>query len=366
VASHATHSHPDAKLKFIPTFVLSVTLRVKILCRIRAIVRDSFNGIVGKVFIRVIKFTLVALQLWACSVAWAEQDASDKRRANKASSSQENYHSAHHQHQKTKRSPPKNDGEEDPSQTPSPKGRPTRESPADTVAETGSLPTAANVATEKPENIREFKNQPPQVQQLLREALALTERNLTYKYGSSDPSGGGMDCSGFIYYVLTKSGFKDVPRDSSEQYAWIRQSSNFHAVLSRDSKSFEFRELRPGDLMFWSGTYKVNREIPVSHVMIYLGTEKSTKNPVMVGASDGRSYDGVRRNGVSVFDFKMPSGQPNSGDPDLIARFEGYGTIPGLREPVPANQARNFSESKAEQTAEPTPKKNEKPLSNGD
>ena len=157
-----------------------------------------------------------------------------------------------------------------------------------------------------------------------------------------------------------------MPRDSSEQYAWIRQNSNFHAVLSRDSKSFEFRELRPGDLMFWSGTYKVNREIPVSHVMIYLGTEKSTKNPVMVGASDGRSYDGVRRNGVSVFDFKMPSGQPNSGDPDLIARFEGYGTIPGLREPVPANQARNFSESKAEQTAEPTPKKNEKPLSNGD
>ena len=104
MASHATHSHPDAKLKFNPPFVLSAALWVKILCRIRAIVRDSFNGIVTKVSIRVIKFTLVAFQLWACSVAWAEQDASDKRHANKASSSQENYHSAHHQHQKTKRS----------------------------------------------------------------------------------------------------------------------------------------------------------------------------------------------------------------------------------------------------------------------
>jgi hypothetical protein len=218
----------------------------------------------------------------------------------------------------------------------------------------------------KPENIREFNEQPPKVQQLIRDALALTEQNLTYTYGSSDPSAGGMDCSGFIYYVLTKSGFKDVPRDASEQYAWIRENSNFRAVLSRDSKSFEFRELRPGDLMFWSGTYKIDREIPITHVMIYLGTEKSTKKPLMVGASDGRSYAGIRRNGVSVFDFKMPAGQPNSSDPDLIARFQGYGTIPGLREPARANEVRNFSESNPEPTPKPAPKKSESPLSNGD
>jgi len=218
----------------------------------------------------------------------------------------------------------------------------------------------------KPEDIRQFNEQPPKVQQLIRDALALTEQNLTYTYGSSDPSAGGMDCSGFIYYVLTKSGFKDVPRDASEQYAWIRQDSNFHAVLSRDSNSFEFRELRPGDLMFWSGTYKVNREIPITHVMIYLGTEKSTKKPVMVGASDGRSYAGIRRNGVSVFDFKMPGGQPNSSDPDLIARFEGYGTIPGLREAARASEVRNIPESDQKPTSKPAPKKSETPLSNGD
>jgi cell wall-associated NlpC family hydrolase len=320
------------------------------------------------VFVRTIKFLLVAFQLWAYPAVWAEEDASVRQPGNKAPSSEESHHSAHRQHQKkSKRSPPQNDREEHATPAPSLKERQGEEAPKAAAAEkTGSSPTPANVATENPENIREFKNQPPQVQQLLREALALTEQNLSYKYGSADPSAGGMDCSGFIYYVLTKSGFKDVPRDSSEQYAWIRQNSNFHAVLSRDSKSFEFRELRPGDLMFWSGTYKVNREIPVSHVMIYLGTEKSTKKPVMVGASDGRTYDGVRRNGVSVFDFKMPSGQPNSTDPDLVARFEGYGTIPGLREPARANEVRNFSESSTGQTAEPTPKRKEKPLSNGD
>jgi cell wall-associated NlpC family hydrolase len=307
---------------------------------------------------------LAILFLWllTASLGWADENASGHHRAKKSAGKSQ--HAAASRHQK--HSIQKSDSEDNGTPEPSSKKGSTAESSKEPSSQPRPSPAPANVATETPENIREFKDQPPKVQQLLREALALTERNLTYSYGSSDPSAGGMDCSGFIYYVLTESGFKDVPRDSSEQYAWIRQNSNFHAVLSRDSKSFEFQELRPGDLMFWSGTYKVNREIPVSHVMIYLGTEKSTKKPVMVGASDGRSYDGVRRNGVSVFDFKMPNGQPNSADPDLIARFDGYGTIPGLREPVRANEARNFSESNAEKTAEPTPKRSEKPLSNGD
>jgi peptidoglycan DL-endopeptidase CwlO len=196
----------------------------------------------------------------------------------------------------------------------------------------GSNPeTAAPMATIKPEAIREFSDQPADVQGLIRNSLALTEQNLSYKYGSADPAAGGMDCSGFIYYVLNNAGYKDVPRDSAGQYQWVRKSSNFHSVLSRSGDSFELNDLRPGDLLFWSGTYKVDREIPITHVMIYLGKEKSTDKPVMVGSSDGRSYNGIRRFGVSVFDFKMPSGQPNKDDPGLTAKFEGYASIPGLR-----------------------------------
>jgi len=192
--------------------------------------------------------------------------------------------------------------------------------------------TSAPMATIKPESIREFAEQPSEVQGLIRNSLALTEQNLSYKYGSADPATGGMDCSGFIYYVLSNAGYKDVPRDSAGQYEWVRKNSDFHSVLSRSGDSFELNDLRPGDLLFWSGTYKVDREIPITHVMIYLGKEKSTDKPVMVGATDGRSYDGIRRFGVSVFDFKMPSGKPNKDDPELTARFEGYASIPGLRE----------------------------------
>jgi cell wall-associated NlpC family hydrolase len=192
--------------------------------------------------------------------------------------------------------------------------------------------SAAPMATIKPEALREFTEQPAEVQQLIRNSLALTEQNLSYKYGSADPAAGGMDCSGYIYFVLSSAGFKDVPRDSAGQYSWVRKNSVFHAVLSRSDDSFELKDLKPGDLLFWSGTYKVDRDIPITHVMIYLGKEKSTDKPVMVGATDGRSYDGIRRFGVSVFDFRMPSGKPNKDDPELTARFEGYASIPGLRE----------------------------------
>jgi peptidoglycan DL-endopeptidase CwlO len=228
----------------------------------------------------------------------------------------------------------------------------------------------ASVASLQPGDLRDFDSQPPKVQELIRFALSLTERNLGYTYGSSDPNSGGMDCSGFIYYVLTNAGYKDAPRQSSDQYLWVRKNSNFHAVLSRSSDTFELKQLRPGDLMFWSGTYQVNRDVPITHVMIYLGTEKKTKKPVMVGASDGRTYNGESRYGVSVFDFKLPNGSPNKSDPDLIARFEGYASIPGLGDsqltansepplsptPVPSAPA-----SRRQKLAE-----KDKPLSNGD
>jgi len=208
--------------------------------------------------------------------------------------------------------------------------------------------TVTTTATIKPEALEGFSRQPPEVQELIRSSLALTKQNLSYKYGSADPSAGGMDCSGFIYYVLSGAGYKDVPRDSSEQYAWVRKNGEFRAVLSRSADSFEFDELKPGDLLFWSGTYEADREIPISHVMIYLGKTKSTGKPVMVGSTDGRSYDGVRRYGVSVFDFKMPNGKPNPTDPDLTARFEGYASIPGLRTSNPVVRSKRDDEARGE------------------
>jgi cell wall-associated NlpC family hydrolase len=186
-------------------------------------------------------------------------------------------------------------------------------------------------ATVEPGAIADFASQPERVQHLIAAALDLTKLNLTYSYGSAEPSNGGMDCSGTIYYLLHSQGFRDVPRDSSGQYVWARKQGRFFAVVSTKADSFEFKDLMPGDLMFWSGTYQVERDIPISHVMLYLGSEKRTGKRIMFGSSDGRSYDGVQRWGVSVFDFKMPKNDPNNLEKRRVD-FVGYARIPGLRE----------------------------------
>jgi cell wall-associated NlpC family hydrolase len=189
---------------------------------------------------------------------------------------------------------------------------------------------APNV-TVSPEEIAGFDANPAKVRQLMEAGLDLTKQNLGYTYGSADPANGGMDCSGFIYYVLRQNGFPDVPRDSSQQYVWVRKAGNFNAVLSRHEDSFELDALKPGDLLFWRGTYSIDRDPPITHAMIYLGREKGTKKRVMVGASDGRTYDGKQRFGVSVFDFKLPP-PPSSNEAKLSPVFVGYGRIPGLIE----------------------------------
>jgi cell wall-associated NlpC family hydrolase len=214
-----------------------------------------------------------------------------------------------------------------PDETPSPSPSETPQPTAHPAPEKKGAPNVTLSADE----IAGYDDYPAKVRQLLDAGLQLTRENLGYSYGSADPANGGMDCSGFIYYLLNQNGFKDVPRDSSQQYVWVRKAGNFNAVLSRHEDSFELDALKPGDLLFWSGTYNINRDPPITHTMIYLGREKRTKKRVMLGSSDGRTYDGKQRFGVSVFDFKLPP-PPNSGDAKISPVFVGYGRIPGSSE----------------------------------
>jgi peptidoglycan DL-endopeptidase CwlO len=188
--------------------------------------------------------------------------------------------------------------------------------------------------TLSPEAITNFESYPPKVQKLLTSALELTTRNLDYKYGSADPAKGGMDCSGFVYYVLNQNGVAPyVPDDSRDQYIWLRSAGTFEPVVSGKDDSFELKELKPGDLLFWSGTYSIERDPPITHAMIYLGREKKTGARMMVGASDGRTYQGQQRFGVSVFEFKMPQTENSEAyEGRERPRFIGYGHIPGLNE----------------------------------
>lgn len=195
--------------------------------------------------------------------------------------------------------------------------------------EAAATPTHALVSTLSIEDIRGFEHYPKQIQSLVQSCLALTHLELGYLYGSHEPSKGGMDCSGTIYHVLHFQGLKDVPRQSDEMCNWVDKKSQLHLTPTATSfDSEEFAALKPGDLLFWTSPTETTRKLPVTHVMVYLGKLKKTGKRIVFGSSDGRSYMGERRSGVSVFDFSLP--QPGS-----TKHFYAYGPSPGLLPPEP-------------------------------
>lgn len=149
---------------------------------------------------------------------------------------------------------------------------------------------------------------------------------MPYLFGGNGPENGGFDCSGAMYYILKKAGLTP-PRTSSDQFLWIKESGKLHLVANdaKDTEDKSFADLKPGDLVFWSGTYNPTdgRLTKVTHVGMFLGFEKKDGRPVMINATNGRSYRGKKGNGFGVYDFRVPSAKSSS-------RMIGYGTPPGL------------------------------------
>ncbi|MEM6916386.1 MAG: NlpC/P60 family protein [Verrucomicrobiota bacterium] len=183
----------------------------------------------------------------------------------------------------------------------------------------------ASVASISPEDLVDFEIQPEPIRKIIENALSLTEKKLTYQFGSNSPENAGMDCSGSVQFVLKTVGLEKPPRTSFGFYEWAAESGNLTAtkgVYSTQDPVFE--SLKPGDLLFWTGTYSTEkRDPPISHVMIFLGYLEEDGQGVVFGASDGRRFRGQRITGVSVFDWRVPSAESTS-------RFVAFGPIPGF------------------------------------
>lgn len=225
-----------------------------------------------------------------------------------------------------KSSKPESSAKKTPSDKSETAAKKTPPAPPEPVNEDPPTPvvTPAAVSTLSIEDISGFDAYPKQIQGLVQSCLALTHLDLGYLYGSHEPSKGGMDCSGTIYHVLHFQGLKDVPRQSDEMCNWVDKKSHLSLTpTATNLDSEEFANLKPGDLLFWTNSLETTRKLPVTHVMIYLGKLKKSGKRVVFGSSDGRSYMGERRSGVSVFDFSLPKA-------DSTKHFYGYGPTPGL------------------------------------
>lgn len=187
---------------------------------------------------------------------------------------------------------------------------------------------AENLPLLKTSELRGFSELEKSRKKLIEAAIETGKEvaGMPYLYGGNGPEDGGFDCSGAVNYVLKKVGL-NPPRTSSDQFLWVKEKSKLHLVsnIAKDVKDLSFTHLKPGDLVFWSGTYEPNdgRKVSITHVAIFLGYEKKDGMAVMINATDGRSYRGKKGNGFGVYDFRLPSAGGRS-------RMVGYGTPPGL------------------------------------
>ena len=176
--------------------------------------------------------------------------------------------------------------------------------------------------------LKEFETLPADRKKLIERAIAVAKDSpwLPYQFGGSDPKDGGFDCSGAMYFVMQKAGLAP-PRTSAEQFLWLKENDRLIEV-SADAVALDhlaLKKLQPGDLLFWGGTYTPGdgRQVNITHVALYLGHEKGDGRAVMINATDGRSYRGVKANGYGVYDFQLPREGSK-------AVFMGYGTPPGI------------------------------------
>jgi LysM repeat protein len=123
-----------------------------------------------------------------------------------------------------------------------------------------------------------------------------------------------MDCSNTARYIYKVTAGIQLPRTASDQYyylhlqnkAWdVPQTANGFADCD-----YLRRNLKPGDLLFWENTYKPERQPPITHVMVFLGSNAKGQW-IMAGSQTSRGGEHNRRNGgpdVYVFDPTKPCG----------------------------------------------------------
>jgi cell wall-associated NlpC family hydrolase len=123
-----------------------------------------------------------------------------------------------------------------------------------------------------------------------------------------------MDCSNTSRYLYQVTAGIQLPRTASDQYYYLHLQNKAWDVPTVANGfadcNFLRSNLKPGDLLFWENTYRPDRQPPITHVMIFLGTNEKGQW-IMAGSqsSHGGRYN-PHRNGpdVYVFDPTRPSG----------------------------------------------------------
>ncbi len=173
---------------------------------------------------------------------------------------------------------------------------------------------------EKPKELAEVKNVPAPVAAPVAVPLSLKERFLVevrkmvadrVHYNESwRPEGASnnwvMDCSNTTRFLFHKIFKIDIGRTASEQYYRLKVKGQAWEVpmdaKGRPDIDYLHENLKEGDLLFWEHTYSPDREPPITHVTVYLGTDEEGRF-LMVGSEQGKGLLDSSFNGPDLYYF---------------------------------------------------------------
>jgi cell wall-associated NlpC family hydrolase len=143
----------------------------------------------------------------------------------------------------------------------------------------------------------------------LSETRELASQGIPYD-GSWRPDGESrsweMDCSNTTRYLYQVTAGISLPRTASDQYYYLHLQDKAWDVPMNSAGfadcNFLRSNLKPGDLLFWQNTYRPERQPPITHVMIFLGTDARGRW-LMAGSQGSRGFYNRRRCGPDVYVF---------------------------------------------------------------
>lgn len=179
----------------------------------------------------------------------------------------------------------------------------------------------------------------------LREARALANEGIEYDEDWCPPGESHsweMDCSNTARYLYKVTTGIELPRTASDQYYYLHlQGKAWDAPQTADGwadTNFLRHNLKSGDLLFWENTYRPERQPPITHVMVFLGTNERGQW-IMAGSQTSRGGEHNRPNGGPDIYVFRPS-QPCGGYTTWLGLVHHQGRFCAFGRPLEADRSK--------------------------
>jgi LysM repeat protein len=151
-----------------------------------------------------------------------------------------------------------------------------------------------------------------------------------------------MDCSNTARYIYKVATGIQLPRTASDQYYYLHLQGKAWDVPQTAGGwadcNYLRSHLKPGDLLFWENTYRPERQPPITHVMVFLGTNERGQW-IMAGSQTSSGGEHNRSNGGPDIYIFRPT-QPCGGYSTWLGLVHHQGRFCAFGRPLEADRSK--------------------------